>query len=114
MNQIEIKTMSTREAAATDLETLATLLNEFRADCGRYPTTREGLRALVMCPDGLEDSWKGPYVSKHLPRDPWGASYRYLAPGISRRSSFDLYTLGADGKPGGEGEDADLWLGQHI
>lgn len=83
-------------------------LDLFRLDAGRYPTTQEGLAALVERPAGVE-RWNGPYLRKpEALTDPWGRPFRYAAPGD--RGDFDLWSLGADGAEGGEGEDADVGL----
>ena len=77
----------------------------FKLDVGRYPTDAEGLRALVDRP-ATAPGWNGPYLKKGLPSDPWGAAYQYKNPG--RNGGPDIFTLGADGKPGGDGENADV------
>ncbi|MDD3650723.1 type II secretion system major pseudopilin GspG [Immundisolibacter sp.] len=85
-----------------DLEQGAEL---FKLDVGRFPTTQEGLEALVSAPPAAP-GWNGPYLRKGLPTDPWGRPYHYESPG--RNGDFDIYTLGADNAPGGDGENADL------
>jgi general secretion pathway protein G len=84
-----------------------TALNLYRMDNFRYPTTEQGLEALVKQPlDPNIRNWKqGGYIDG-MKKDPWGNDYAYIAPGT--RGEFDLYTLGADGQPGGEGPDADI------
>lgn len=97
-------------AARTQIETFAVALDAFRLDTGRYPTTEEGLAILRVQPltgTGLA-GWRGPYLRKPPPLDPWGRPYNYLAPGVHNPESYDLTSLGRDGAPGGEGEDADL------
>ena len=94
--------------ARSDIQSLATALNMYRLDNFAYPSTNQGLEALVTKPGGLPEArnWKaGGYVDR-LPTDPWGRAYVYLCPG--QRGDFDLYSLGADGQPGGEGENADV------
>ncbi len=94
--------------ARSDIQSLSTSLNMYRLDNFAYPSTNQGLEALVSQPGGLPEArnWKaGGYVDR-LPKDPWGRDYVYLSPG--QRGDFDLYTLGADGQPGGEGENADI------
>ncbi|GIX30963.1 MAG: type II secretion system protein GspG [Porticoccaceae bacterium] len=93
--------------ARQDLRALESALKLYRLDNYRYPSTEEGLAALVSPPPGL-DTWRGPYLES-LPPDPWGRPYRYRAPGADGRP-FDLFSLGADGRPGGEGADADIGL----
>ncbi len=81
-------------------------LDLFKLDVGRYPNDAEGLRALVERPASAQ-GWNGPYLKKGLPSDPWSAAYQYKFPGRSN-STPDVFSLGADGKPGGEGENADI------
>ncbi|MFZ0429378.1 MAG: type II secretion system major pseudopilin GspG [Acidobacteriota bacterium] len=91
--------------AKVQIADLEGALGLFRFDVGRYPTTAEGLNALLENP-GL-DNWSGPYLTKSsLPKDPWGHEYQYRAPGM--HGDFDLYCLGADGIEGGEGDNADV------
>ena len=75
-----------------------------------YPTTEQGLEALRTLPTVGEPprNWRGPYLRKVVPLDPWGRPYHYISPGRTNVESYDLYTLGRDGQPGGEGEDADI------
>lgn len=94
--------------AAADIRTLGTALDLYRMDNFRYPTTEQGLEALIRRPaDPSIRNWKdGGYVQK-LSKDPWGNDYQYLSPGL-RGGAYDLYSLGSDGEPGGEGRDADI------
>lgn len=93
------------KTAKAQIALLETALDEFRLDVGRYPTTEEGLKALVENP-GIK-GWDGPYLKKRkVPDDPWGNPYHYKCPGD--HGEYDLYSLGRDGKPGGTGEDADI------
>lgn len=97
---------SKQQAAKTQIELFGAALDAFRLDVGRYPSSEEGLRALVERPDDLK-GWDGPYLRKRkIPPDPWGNPYIYRCPG--EHGEYDLYSLGADGKPGGEGEAADV------
>jgi general secretion pathway protein G len=93
--------------AKQDIRAYETALNLYRMDNFRYPSTEQGLEALFKQPtDPNIRNWKqGGYVDG-LKKDPWGNDYLYIAPGT--RGEYDLYTLGADGKPGGEGPDADI------
>ncbi len=91
-------------AAKAQIELLGQALDQMRLDIGRYPTTQEGLNALVTNPGA--PNWDGPYLKKALPNDPWGKPYGYQSPGS--HGEYDLYSYGRDGSPGGEGEDADL------
>lgn len=95
-------------AARTQIETFAVALDAYRLDVGSYPTTEEGLSALRVQPLGGRPGWRGPYLRKAVPFDPWGRPYVYAAPGVHNPDSYDLYTLGRDGLPGGEGEGADI------
>ena len=81
------------------------VLDAFRLDVGRYPTTEEGLQALQVKPSNAEN-WDGPYLKKEVPPDPWGHPYVYHCPG--QHGDLDLVSLGADGQEGGEGIAADL------
>jgi general secretion pathway protein G len=94
----------------SDLSTLAGELQRFRLDTGRYPTTEEGLPALTAAPADA-DGWKGPYLRKALPLDPWKNEYVYEYPGQDGLD-FTLMSYGADGQPGGEGEAKDIYEGE--
>ncbi len=97
---------SKTKAARLQIEELASSLDMYRLDVGRYPTTDEGLAALIEAP-GTAKVWNGPYLKKKkMPLDPWNNPYHYTSPG--QHGKFDLYTLGADNSEGGEGEDADV------
>ena len=93
------------KVAQAQMDAFDKALVQFRLDIGRFPTTEEGLDALVKKPAN-EPKWNGPYLSKAVPNDPWNRPYLYRNPG--EKGDFDLVTLGKDGKPGGTGEDADL------
>jgi general secretion pathway protein G len=93
-----------QSAAKAQIELLGQALDQFRLDTGRYPTTQEGLQALITDP-GVK-GWDGPYLKKALPNDPWGNPYHYESPGS--HGDYDLYSYGADGSPGGEGENKDI------
>lgn len=93
------------EIAKLQIDQLEGALGLFRFDVGRYPSTAEGMAALIDNP-GIEN-WAGPYLDKRtLPKDPWGRDYQYRAPG--QYGDFDLYSLGADGMEGGEDDNADV------
>jgi len=93
------------KAAKTQIEMFSTALDAFKLDVGRYPTTQEGLKALIENP-GVE-GWDGPYLKKKkIPKDPWGHDYIYKCPG--EHGDYDIISYGADGKPGGEGENKDI------
>lgn len=91
-------------AAKAQIELLGQALDQFRLDTGRYPSTQEGLNALVVNP-GIE-KWDGPYLRKGLPSDPWDRPYQYQSPGS--HGEYDLFSYGRDGSPGGDGEDQDV------
>lgn len=98
-------------AAYAQIELFGTALDSFRLDVGRYPTSGEGLEALVSEVSGVE-GWNGPYLKKNeIPDDPWNNPYIYESPG--KHGDYDLYSLGADKAEGGEGEDKDIasWKG---
>lgn len=91
----------------SDLQAIESGLTLYRLDNFRYPTTEQGLRALVEKPsDPNVRNWKAGGYLKRLNKDPWGNDYQYASPG--QRGEFDVYSLGADGQVGGEGADADI------
>jgi len=93
-----------QSAAKTQIEMLGQALDSYRLDIGHYPNTSEGLNALVTNPGA--EGWDGPYLKKALPNDPWGKPYQYQCPGT--HGDYDLFSYGADGAPGGEGENKDV------
>ncbi|MEK0083353.1 type II secretion system major pseudopilin GspG [Benzoatithermus flavus] len=94
------------DTARLQVENFKSALDLYRLDTGSYPTTQQGLAALVRNP-GNVPGWKGPYIdSPQLPTDPWGNAYVYRMPG--EHGAYDLYSLGADKAPGGTGEAADV------
>ena len=93
------------KAARAQIDALTKSLDQYRLDTGHYPGTEQGLAALVTRPAD-EAKWAGPYLSKALPKDPWGHDYQYRSPG--EHGDYDLLSLGRDGRPGGDGEDADI------
>ena len=97
-------------AARSQMEMLGAALDAYRLDNGRYPTTAQGLESLRTAPtaEPLPRNWQGPYLRKAVPLDPWGNPYSYTSPGEHNPEGYDLHTYGADGEPGGEGEDADI------
>lgn len=95
-------------ATKQDIASLMQALKLYRLDNQRYPTTEQGLQALLAKPASapLPQNWKpGGYIER-LPRDPWGGAYQFLNPGV--RGEIDVFSYGADGAPGGEGNDADV------
>jgi general secretion pathway protein G len=93
-------------AAAAQIANFGTALDTFRLDVGRYPNTQEGLAALIQRPSSTE-RWDGPYLKTNVPNDPWGRPYFYRSPGEGGRP-YDLYSLGSDGAPGGDGPNRDV------
>jgi general secretion pathway protein G len=94
------------KAAKVQIEDLAQTLDMYKLDVGSYPTSEQGLNALIESPDGAQ-RWNGPYLRKSkVPLDPWQHEYKYTSPG--EHGKFDVSSMGADGKEGGEGEDKDL------
>ena len=96
---------SKQKAAKVQISLFETSLDTYRLDVGKYPTTDHGLKALRVKPEDLE-KWDGPYLPKNVPADPWGKEYVYISPG--EHGDFDIVSMGADGNPGGEGEDMDI------
>lgn len=99
------------QTAETQVKMLKGALETMRLDTGTFPTTEQGLAALNKAPDDAKakSKWKGPYLDEDIPVDPWGNAYVYRTPGPDGRP-FYLYSLGADGKEGGEGIDADVGI----
>ncbi|NWL77595.1 type II secretion system protein GspG [Pseudomonas taiwanensis] len=96
---------SETKVARAQIEGLVKALDIYRLEVGHYPSTEQGLTALVSAPSD-EPRWGGPYLQKEVPQDPWGRAYVYRAPG--ENGDFDLLTLGKDGQPGGDGENAEV------
>ena len=92
--------------AKAQIEAFEKSLDTFRLDVGRYPTTEEGLAALMAAPSNVAGKWNGPYLKKGIPQDPWGHPYQYRSPGT--RGDYDIVSTGKDGQPGGTGENADI------
>jgi general secretion pathway protein G len=93
-----------QSAARTQIEMLGQALDSYRLDVGKYPSTSEGLNALVTNPGA--QGWDGPYLKKALPNDPWMKPYQYQSPGS--HGDYDLFSYGADGAAGGESENKDV------
>jgi general secretion pathway protein G len=95
-----------RKAAKIEIEQIGQTLDLFKLEVGRYPTSQEGLQALLSAPAGV-NNWNGPYWKKAtLPKDPWGNEYKYASPG--QHGAYDIVSLGADGKEGGDGANKDI------
>lgn len=96
---------SEQKAAKAQIEAFGKALDTYRLDTGRYPSTEQGMAALVVKPND-EPKWQGPYLQKQVPLDPWGKPYVYRSPG--QNAEYDLLSNGKDGQPGGEGENVDI------
>jgi len=104
---------SRQTAAKADVRGgLATALGLYEQDTGSYPTTAEGLDALIKAPDGVTN-WKGPYLTtSEIPADPWGRPYVYTCPGVHNTNGYDLVSYGKDGKDGGGDDVANYSLAE--
>jgi general secretion pathway protein G len=98
---------SINENPRAQLDAIDKAVQAFRMDTGHFPSTSQGLRALVTTPPD-EGKWRGPYMQSEVPPDPWGSPYQYRLPGTNGRD-YDLYSLGRDRAQGGSGDDADLY-----
>ena len=99
------------KAARAQVQSLKNVLNSYYMDNSTYPTTEQGLKALIEKPTipPAPETWNGPYLEdRSIPRDPWGEELRYISPGNHNPDRYDLYSLGSDKKEGGEGNDADI------
>ena len=94
-------------AASTDVSNIEVALDAFEIDCGRYPSNEEGLGALLEQPANAND-WRGPYLKKGMPKDPWRNFYVYRQPGQHNANGYDLYSLGPDGQDS-SGDELDNW-----
>jgi len=96
-----------RKAAKLEIDQIGQSLDLYKLEIGRYPTTQEGLAALVTAPSGATN-WNGPYLKKTtVPKDPWGNEYKYVSPGAENRP-YDIISFGSDGKEGGDGDGRDI------
>jgi general secretion pathway protein G len=93
--------------AKAQIDVLGKALDQFRLDMGRYPTNQEGLAAL-MVPTAGDPRWRGPYLRKDVPADPWGMPYQYRYPSSKQADDFELLSFGRDKLPGGDGDNADI------
>jgi general secretion pathway protein G len=93
------------KVARAQIDAFEKALEAYRLDTGRYPSTEQGLGALMDKPASVS-KWQGPYLKKAVPTDPWGNSYRYKQPGD--HGDYDIQSLGQDGKSGGSGDGADI------
>jgi general secretion pathway protein G len=92
--------------AKAQMEAFEKSLDTYRLDVGRYPSSEEGMAALMAAPAAAGARWNGPYLKKGIPLDPWGHAYQYRAPGT--KGEYEILSLGKDGQPGGSGENADI------
>ena len=90
-----------KTAATTDINNLETALDAFEVDCGRFPSSDEGLRVLVEQPGNVQN-WRGPYIKRGVPVDPWNNAYVYRFPGAHNANGYDLYSMGPDGREGND------------
>lgn len=94
-------------AAKSDIAELQSGVERFYINMDRYPTSEEGLEVLIQPPPDAGNQWHGPYIQR-LRKDPWGNPYQYLSPGVHNPSSFDIWSMGADGVDGGTGKNKDI------
>jgi len=95
-----------RKAAKIEIGQISQALDLYKLETGRYPTSQEGFQALITAPTGV-NNWNGPYWKKdQVPKDPWNNEYKYMAPG--QHGAYDIISLGADGREGGEGPNRDI------
>ena len=94
-------------AAKSQIDSFMAALESYYIDCGSYPTEDQGLEALWTKPDGVSESWSGPYVLRKIPLDPWKNPYHYRVPG-ENGFPYGIVSYGEDGKEGGEGNNADI------
>ena len=92
--------------AKAQMEAFEKSLDTYRLDVGRYPSTEEGMAALMAAPATAGAKWNGPYLKKGVPLDPWGHPYQYRSPGT--KGDYEILSTGKDGQPGGTGENADI------
>jgi general secretion pathway protein G len=92
--------------AKAQIEAFEKSLDTYRLDVGRYPSTEEGMAALMAAPPTAGIKWNGPYLKKGVPQDPWGQPYQYRSPGS--KGEYEIVSLGRDGQPGGTGDNADI------
>jgi len=102
---------SKRKTAKAQISLFETALDTYRLDMGKYPPPEQGLLALRIKPSD-NDNWDGPYLPKAIPNDPWNKPYEYRYPG--EHGDYDIISYGADGQPGGDGEDADVVSWKNI
>lgn len=97
---------SEQALAKAQIDSFQKALASYRLDVGRFPSTEDGLQALVVGPPGAGAKWNGPYLSKSVPADPWGKPYAYRSP--AAKADYEILSFGKDGQPGGNGDAADV------
>jgi general secretion pathway protein G len=99
-----------QSAGKAQIELIGIALDQYRLDNDMYPTTEQGLAALISQPTSppIPENWDGPYLKKEVPLDPWGRDYYYESPGRMDAEGYDLYSFGRDGIEGGDDEDGDI------
>ncbi|OQX25220.1 MAG: type II secretion system protein GspG [Desulfobacteraceae bacterium IS3] len=102
---------SKQKSAKAQISLFETAIDTYRLEVGKFPTTEQGLQALRVKPDGVT-KWDGPYLPKDIPLDPWGNPYTYKYPG--EHGDYEIVSYGADGRAGGEKEDADIVSWKNI
>ena len=102
LGKSEVKT------AKAQIDSFQTALNIYRLDMGHFPSQKSGLQGLITPPEKGAAHWKGPYLAKGIPLDPWGQPYQYRIPG--EHGEYDLFSYGKDQKPGGTGDGADIYV----
>ena len=100
-----------QKAAKSQISLFETAVDTYRLDVGKFPSSEQGLNALRTAPDGVK-KWDGPYLPKRIPLDPWGKAYEFKSPG--EHGPYDIISYGADGVPGGEGDDEDIVSWKNI
>jgi general secretion pathway protein G len=96
-----------QKAAKLEIDQIGQGLDLYKLEIGRYPTTQEGLQALMVAPSGVSN-WNGPYLKRNtVPKDPWSTEYKYVAPGDQNRP-YDIISFGSDQKEGGDGDGKDI------
>jgi len=97
------------DIAKAKMANIESAIGMFYLHCGRYPDESQGLSELIEAPADLEEKWSGPYLKQSELLDPWGNPYIYVEEGVVNPGSFDLISYAADGEPGGEGDDEDIY-----
>ncbi len=98
---------SQTQVAKAQIEAFDKALDQYRLDVGHYPSTSQSLSSLFVQP-ASEPLWRGPYLKKNVPSDPWGNAYVYSSPGTDPTHEYEIISYGKDGRPGGTGDDADI------